>query len=64
MSKIIEYAINHARLTVAVLLFVLTAGFLAYATIPKEAEPDVTRILRAYAGSENIALNDAMILPC
>ena len=41
MSKIIEYAINHARLTVAVLLFVLTAGFVAYATIPKEAEPDV-----------------------
>jgi multidrug efflux pump len=41
MSKIIEYAISHARLTVAVLIFVLTAGFVAYATIPKEAEPDV-----------------------
>ena len=31
MSKIIEYAISHARLTVAVLIFVLTAGFVAYA---------------------------------
>ena len=41
MSKIIDYAISHARLTVAVLLFVLTAGFVAYVTIPKEAEPDV-----------------------
>src|SRR5512140_3054318 len=41
MSKIIEYAISHARLTVALLVFVLTAGFVAYATIPKEAEPDV-----------------------
>jgi multidrug efflux pump len=41
MSKIIDYAISHARLTVAVLLFVLAAGFVAYVTIPKEAEPDV-----------------------
>ena len=41
MSKIIDYAISHARLTVAVLVFVLTAGFVAYVTIPKEAEPDV-----------------------
>src|SRR3974390_1437371 len=41
MSKIIDYAIDHARLTVATLLFVLTAGFIAYVTIPKEAEPDV-----------------------
>src|SRR5512143_1142351 len=41
MSKIIEYAISHGRLTVAVLTFVLTAGFVAYVTIPKEAEPDV-----------------------
>jgi multidrug efflux pump len=41
MSKFIDYAIGHARLTVATLIFLLSAGFLAYLTIPKEAEPDV-----------------------
>jgi multidrug efflux pump len=41
MSRIINYAIDHARLTIAVLLFVLAAGFVAYVTIPKESEPDV-----------------------
>src|SRR6266436_2593775 len=41
MSKFIDYAIGHARLTVATLIFLLSAGLLAYVTIPKEAEPDV-----------------------
>src|SRR5665647_3411444 len=41
MSTFINYAINHARLTLATLAFLLTAGFVAYVTIPKEAEPDV-----------------------
>ena len=41
MSKFIDYAIGHARLTVATLIFLLSAGLLAYLTIPKEAEPDV-----------------------
>ena len=41
MSKLIDYAISHARLTIATLLFLLVAGFVAYVTIPKEAEPDV-----------------------
>src|SRR3954447_3081668 len=41
MSKFIDYAIGHARLTVALLVFLLLAGFVAYVTIPKEAEPDV-----------------------
>src|SRR5436305_1545781 len=41
MSKFIDYAIGHARLTIATLLFLLGAGFVAYVTIPKEAEPDV-----------------------
>ena len=41
MQRIIDYAIGHARLTIATLLFVLLAGFVAYTTIPKEAEPDV-----------------------
>src|SRR5436190_178434 len=41
MSRFIDYAIGHARLTIAVLLFLLGAGLVAYVTIPKEAEPDV-----------------------
>src|SRR5690242_11623782 len=41
MSKIIDYAVSHARLTIALLVFLLVAGFVAYRTIPKEAEPDV-----------------------
>lgn len=41
MSRFIDYAISHARLTVATLVFLLIAGLLAYVTIPKEAEPDV-----------------------
>jgi multidrug efflux pump len=41
MSRFIDYAIGHARLTIAVLLFLLSAGLVAYVTIPKEAEPDV-----------------------
>src|SRR3974390_677442 len=41
MSGLIDYAIDHARLTVAMLLFLLCAGFVAYVTIAKEAEPDV-----------------------
>jgi multidrug efflux pump len=41
MSGIIDYAIGHARLTLALLVFLLLAGLTAYRTIPKEAEPDV-----------------------
>ena len=41
MFTLIEYAISHARLTIATLIFLLAAGFVAYRTIPKEAEPDV-----------------------
>jgi multidrug efflux pump len=41
MSRFVDYAIGHARLTIATLLFLLAAGFVAYLTIPKEAEPDV-----------------------
>src|SRR5713101_1912903 len=41
MAKLIDYAINHARLTVATLIFLLCAGLVSYVTIPKEAEPDV-----------------------
>src|SRR5829696_2578561 len=41
MGKLVDFAISHARLTLATLLFLLVAGFSAYQTIPKEAEPDV-----------------------
>ena len=41
MSTLIDYAIGHARLTIATLIFLLCAGLVAYVTIPKEAEPDV-----------------------
>src|SRR3954462_7906287 len=41
MSTPVDYAINHARLTLAALAFLLVAGFVAYLTIPKESEPDV-----------------------
>jgi multidrug efflux pump len=42
MRNPVDYAISHARLTIATLLFLLVAGFSAYLSIPKEAEPDVT----------------------
>jgi multidrug efflux pump len=41
MFRMIDYAISHARLTIATLIFLLLAGFVAYRTIPKESEPDV-----------------------
>ncbi|MGE0563589.1 MAG: efflux RND transporter permease subunit [Pseudolabrys sp.] len=41
MRAIVNYAVSHARLTIALLVFLLVAGFSAYVTIPKEAEPDV-----------------------
>src|SRR6478735_8662567 len=41
MSRFIDYAIDHARLTIATLIFLLGAGLVAYVTIPKEAEPDI-----------------------
>ena len=41
MKNPVDYAISHSRLTLSVLLFLLVAGFSAYRSIPKEAEPDV-----------------------
>jgi multidrug efflux pump len=41
MGNPVDYAISHARLTLAALLFLLVAGFIAYVTIPKESEPDI-----------------------
>lgn len=39
--NIVDLAIRNARLTIAVLLFLLVAGSMAYVSIPKEAEPDI-----------------------
>ncbi len=39
--KLVELAIRNTRLTLSVLAFLIVAGAMAYATIPKEAEPDV-----------------------
>ena len=41
MRPIVDYAIKHARLTLAILAFLLIAGITAYVNIPKEASPDV-----------------------
>src|SRR5262247_2319069 len=41
MWTAIDYAISHARLTLATLLFLLVAGLVAYVSIAKEAEPDI-----------------------
>ncbi|PBB26511.1 MULTISPECIES: efflux RND transporter permease subunit [unclassified Mesorhizobium] len=38
---IVRLAINNARLTISVLVFLLIAGWVAYQSTPKEAEPDV-----------------------
>jgi multidrug efflux pump len=41
MKRIVDIAVSHARLTIAVLLFLLAAGALSYLSIPKESQPDV-----------------------
>ena len=38
---VVGRAIRNARLTISVLLFLILAGALSYAAIPKEAEPDI-----------------------
>ncbi len=42
MRRIVDYAISHSRLTLAILGFLILAGLVSYSTIPKEANPDVT----------------------
>ncbi len=41
MRWIVDLAVNRARLTISILIFLLLAGALSYISIPKEAEPDV-----------------------
>ena len=42
MRRIVDFAIDHARLTLALLAFLLVAGAISYANIPKESNPDIT----------------------
>lgn len=42
MRTIVDYAISHARLTLAILAFLLFAGAASYSSIPRESSPDVT----------------------
>ena len=42
MRRIVDFAIGHARLTLALLAFLLVAGALSYVNIPKESNPDIT----------------------
>jgi multidrug efflux pump len=37
----VDMAINRSRFTLSLLVFLLVAGFFAYLTIPKEAQPDI-----------------------
>ncbi|PPR45959.1 MAG: Cation efflux system protein CusA [Alphaproteobacteria bacterium MarineAlpha5_Bin8] len=39
--NIIDYAINHSRVIMGILFFILVAGTTSYINIPKEATPDV-----------------------
>jgi multidrug efflux pump len=41
MRRIVDIAVGHARLTLAILIFLLLAGVSAYIGIPKESTPDV-----------------------
>jgi multidrug efflux pump len=41
MRRIVDFAISHARLTLAFLAFIVVAGLVSYSSIPKEADPDV-----------------------
>ncbi len=41
MRRIVDIAVSHARLTIAILIFLLAAGAASYIQIPKESQPDV-----------------------
>ncbi len=41
MRRIVDIAVSHARLTLAIVIFLFVAGASAYISIPKESSPDV-----------------------
>jgi multidrug efflux pump len=57
---IVKIAINNARLTLSVLLFLVIAGAMAYVSVPKEAEPDVAiPIMYVSLGYQGISPEDS-----
>ena len=57
---IVGRAINNARLTIAVMIFLIVAGAMAYVSIPKEAEPDVQiPIIYVSMGYQGISPEDS-----
>ncbi|MCB1497916.1 MAG: efflux RND transporter permease subunit [Bauldia sp.] len=60
MRRIVDYAIEHARLTLAILILLLLAGANAYTNIPKEAEPDIAiPIIYVSLSQQGISPEDA-----
>ncbi|MEX0851968.1 MAG: efflux RND transporter permease subunit [Bauldia sp.] len=60
MRKIVDVAVSNARLTLAILIFLLVAGASAYISIPKEANPDVTiPIIYVQLSARGISPEDA-----
>ncbi len=60
MRRIVDFAVGHARLTLAILVFLLAAGALAYISIPKEANPDITiPIIYVQLSARGISPEDA-----
>ncbi len=60
MNAIIDAAIGRARTVIACLVLILIAGAYAYATIPKEAEPDIQiPVLYVNITHEGISPGDA-----
>jgi len=41
MTRIVEWAVNHTRVVLALIAVVIVAGIAAFAGIPKEAQPDI-----------------------
>ncbi len=57
---IVGAAIRNARLTIAVMIFLIVAGAMAYIAIPKEAEPDVQiPIIYVSMGYQGISPEDS-----
>jgi len=58
--KIVEAAIENARLTISVLIFLMLAGAMSYLNIPKEAEPDIQiPIIYVSMGYDGISPEDS-----
>lgn len=60
MRRIVDLAISHARLTLAILAFLLISGAIAYINVPKESNPDITiPIIYVQLSARGISPEDA-----